>query len=303
MRTGKEVMLWGACALLVLGGVARADGFAWDPGARAPRRIGARFFEEIEKRESEAAVFSNADPQLSQERVDSVEKIRLLHEIAQATSEAVTEDRIHVEQWSRARTGSSADESLEGDVVVVQGADSSRTFTVEGDRPASPSAKVWLQTNAAKRAKRDPGLDELDWPFILPHESVTEGGEWSLDPEALAREVLGRRARIDPARSHGKGKLVTVQLNGGVHMGHVEVDVALALETLGGTKVSWTSGGIMQLHYVLEISLEPARRDQVTGTISMTLSGEGALEQPGQDAIGFTLDQSSTVTLRKGSID
>jgi hypothetical protein len=167
----------------------------------------------------------------------------------------------------------------------------------------SKDARAWIEKDLVKGGKGDTGLDELDWAFILPRENVRDSGEWPLDPAALARELLPPRTEIDPERSRASGRLTAVRVDGGAHLGHVEVSIDLAQATLGQGKISWTNGGIREFRYVLDISLEPAKRDIVSGVITAALKGKGTVEVAEGPPFEVEIDESSKIVVKRTPIE
>ncbi len=290
-------------SLLVLAAVARADDavFKWNAFERREPRAGTKFTEELTKSDKRTLKFA-IEGKAKEETHEGKEEIRLVHAVASVSSNGITEDRITFEKWSRA-WDTVIDTSLEGAVVTVKGEGPFRTSATDSERPVSRAANAWLQSHVLKDGKKDPLLDELEWDFILPKDPVVEGGTWTIDPAAFAREVMGPQASIDAKRSSGTGKLERVKTENGVRFGHVEVTVSLALETLGPSKVAWKKGGIQEFRYVLDLSLEPKRKDLVAGVITMELSGEGTVEPPGQDLIDVDLVEKSRLEVRRRPVE
>jgi len=262
-----------AAAAVVASGARADDAFKWNPAERPAPRAGDKFCEELTKSDDRSLKFTRDGQPVERKEVGK-ESIRLLHAIAAASSTAVSEDRITVQKWSLA-TDRAVDSSLEDAIVTVKGEGAYRTFNAESERTISRVANRWIDSHLVKGGKRDPTLDELDWDFILPKEPAADGGTWTIDTAAFAREVMGPKATFDAKKSRGEGKLTGVRVEKGVHFGHVEVSVSLALDALGESPVTWAKGGVREFRYVLDLSLEPRRRDVVAAVITIELSGRG----------------------------
>jgi hypothetical protein len=300
MRPRAEVTL---LALgLALGAAHAGDGFAWDPGARPTYKVGQRFEEALDVTDSSHQKFTSADGATAPRDLDVAASVRLLHQVAEVTS-GVSEDRIHVERWSQGVKGRDPDTTLEGALVTLKGAAPYRSSSVETQKTLSRDARAWVEHHLVKGGAGDTGLAELDWTFILPRAPVPDGGEWSLDIDAMARELLPPRTEIDPRASRAMGKLTNVHLDGGAHMGHVEVSIDLVQTTMGLGKVSWTEGGVRQFRYVLDLSLEPGKRDLVAGVITTTLKGKGTVEVPDKPPYDVELDESSKIVVKRAPIE
>lgn len=282
--------------------VARADdSFKWNAFDRREARAGTKFAEELSKSDRRSLKFM-LDGERKVEVHEGTEKIRLIHAVASVSSKGITEDKITVERWMRAWDKDS-DDSLEGSTLTVKGEGAFRTWAAEGEKPVTRAANTWVQQHIVKDGKRDPALDELDWDFILPREPLADGSTWTIDPATFAREVMGPQVAIDAKKSQGSGKLTAVKLDNGVHFGHVEVSVSLALETLGSSKVTWKKGGVQEFRYVLDLSLEPRRRDVVAGLITMELLGEGSVEPPGRDPLDLEIEEKSRLEVRRMPVE
>jgi hypothetical protein len=289
-------------ALLVLAAHACAeDGFKWNPAERRVAAKGTKFREELAKTDQRTLKFV-VEGRAREEKHEGTEKIQLVHSIGAVASAGVVEDTISVAAWSRAWDGD-ADESLEGATLTVTGEGNYRTCAIESGRTVTRAANAWIQTHIVKNGHGEPALDELDWDFILPKEPVADGGSWTLDPVAFAKEVMGARTVIDAKKSSGTGKLTKVKVENGVHFGHIEVTVSLALETLGQSKVRWRKGGVQEFRYVLDVSLEPRRKDGVSGVITIELAGEGTVEPPGGDPLELEIDEKSRLEMRRSPLE
>jgi len=277
-----------------------ADDFKWDPRERPLRASGSKFCEELSKTETLVRRYTD-ESGAHEDRREGREKIRLNHAVAAVDSAAVTEDKITVAEWSL-QQGAERDDTLEGAVVTVKGEGAYRAANAQSERTLSRLASRWIEGHIVKGGKLEPTLDELDWDFILPKDPIADGGTWTIDPGAFAREVLGPRAEIDANRSKGTGKLTGVHVDKDVHFGRIEVSVSLALESLGAAKVTWTKGGVQEFHYVIDFSLEPRRRDVVAAVISMELKGSGTVTPEGA-TIPIELDETSRLEVRRTPLD
>ncbi len=299
MRPRAEVML--VLLGLALGAARAGDGFAWDPAARPIYKVGQRFEEALEITDASHKKFTSPDGATAPRDVEVAASVRLLHEVAEVTS-GVSEDRIHVERWSQGAKGREPDTSLEGALVTLKGAAPYRSSSVETQNTLSRDARAWVERHLVKGGAGDTGLAELEWAFILPRAPVPDGGEWSLDPDAMARELVPG-SEIDAGRSRASGKLTNVRVDGVAHVGHVEVSIDLVQTTLGLGKVSWQEGGTRQFRYVLDISLEPAKRELVVGVITTTLKGKGTVEVPDKPPYDVEIDESSKIVVKRAPVE
>ena len=304
MRTRQEVRLVLVLVLvLALDVTSRAvagDPYVWDTSRRPAPRAGTKFAEELEMAAVISKTLSHPGEEPTGQQKEQRENVRLVHSIGEVSPQGVTAEEIQVERWSFAEKGYQPDSSLEGLRIVVKGTGKERTNSVEGARAPSRFAKAWIERDLLRPSARDPGLDELDLSFLFPKDKVSEGSGWKLDPQELAKGLLPPGDAIDAAKSSASGKLASVKVVNGVHVGHLEIMADLALKNR--ERMVWDEGVVQRYRYVLDVSLEPDRRNDLSGTITIELKGKGTLSQGGAP-VEVVEEQSFTITLRRSTVE
>jgi len=140
----------------------------------------------------------------------------------------------------------------------------------------SEEGKRWVESTFGSA---DP-MHEIE--RLLPKEGVENGAEWPLDTKKLANEIF-QGTEIDPQKSKATGTLKNVRVEDGVHLGDVEIKIALQLKHIPSAPVEWKEGGLVDLVVTIQGSLEPEKSRK--RTVRMDLKLKGRAEHDGGDGL------------------
>ncbi len=290
--------LAGVVIAAVLAPAALAADWKFDPKARPKAKAGQKKTEEGETNQKEKSSISVEAEGESREvkKEDKEDKVvfKLQREVKKAEDGKATEESIKIEQWVRTATGEPEDRCLEGQTLIVTKGAEGKTYKIvdEKEGAISDGARAWIEEYYAKKKKKnkkDDAEDDDEGPGkFLPQKPISDGEEWTGDPEALAKDIFGEEGLIDPARSSVKGKLSGVKVVDGLHHGVVEVTIKLKLKSLPNMPkemaFEWTKGGEFNMTVTIDGCLELEKLGGGTYKIGGELKGEAKFNAQGQNA-------------------
>lgn len=292
--------LFAFAALALVAQAARAqDDFQWDATKKRAPAVGDRYFQVNEDLQQIKSKISLGKEAPKAEDSSSSLKYRVLHEVLAVDGDKVTKERITIERWSAQKESSEPeDKSLTGKTIVVEGSGEGRKVTWEnGQDGVTDDGKRWIDVTFARA---DP-MDQIE--KLLPKKPIQDGAEWDLDVKALGDEIF-KGTEIDPQRSTAKGTLKNVRVEDGVHVGDIEIKIALQLKSVpntGDRTVAWKEGGLVDLVVTVQGSLEPAKSRK--RAVKMDLKLKGRAEQESEEGtINVKMDMRMTTSFTSGEM-
>jgi hypothetical protein len=272
------------------------ESWKWDPSKRHAPAVGDRWFQVDDELEESKSVVTVGKEAPRNEDAHHTLKYRVVRETLAVEGDKVTKERISIDRWSLQKSATTPeDKSLAGKAVVVEGAGEKRKLTYEGaSDDLSPQAKSWAQLTLGRT---DP-TDELE--KLYPKEPVEPDGEWTVDAAKLADEIF-KGAEIDAQRSSVKGSLKNVRVENGVHVGDVEVKVALQLKKVPDAPIAWKDGGLVELTVEMKGSLEPDKDRRRNVKMDFKLKGEAAGDGEG-GPVTMTMDMKIATSFSSGDL-
>jgi hypothetical protein len=269
-----------ALAVAAVARTACADDFKWDPKVKkAPPVPGYKEVADATEYHKVNVKVTQGEQVVQNVKDEATTTYKFTREIVKVDDKKkVTESVFKIEKWKIDKKGEDPDTSLEGHTVRVTGTGEAKTFKVEDDKDdkVSDGAKQWIENELAKKKKGgDDDEEDEHMKALFPSEPVGDGAEWKPDLAAVTK-ALGT-TDYDPEKSSAKGSLTKVRVENGVHVGHIEIQVSLAVKQPG---VTWKEGGVMEMTISLDSSLELDKRDAQDGTVEVKFSGKGDAEGP-----------------------
>ncbi len=286
-------------AVVALGLVARAeDAFKWDPKAKKPApKVGDKWWSEIKDVQKNNLALSMDGNAMPERKEDSVFTYRATFEVLEVDGDEATKTKVTFDRFER-KSGEKTDTSLQGKTVTVEGKGDAKKATISDDATVSPQAKAWVGREIARSdAKKDKDTE----PFF-PKEPVAADGEWKLDPEQIAKDIL-KGAKIDPAKSSATGKLTNVREEKDGHHGTIEVTAKLQVTSfpMGPGALPVTEGGLMDILVVEDRALDGASHDgHAKMKMDYTMKG-GQKTQRGDMAL--SMDMHAEKNVKSGTGD
>jgi hypothetical protein len=238
-------------ALLVGPVQAQDDGFKWSPLKKRAPAVGDRYFQVNEDVQQIKSKIVRGKDETDENSYSSL-KYRVVHEILAVEGDKISKERVAIERWAvQKEEKEPEDKSLSGKTILIEGTGDKKKITFEnGSDTVSEDGKRWVDVTFGRA---DP-MDQIE--KLLPKDPVRAGGEWDLDTKKLAEEIF-QGTEIDGAKSSAKGALKNVRVEDGVHVGDVEIKIALQLKQIPNAPVEWKEGGLVDLVVTVQGSLEP----------------------------------------------
>ncbi len=260
--------------LVVAAPLARAQDkdWKWDPinQPKAKDVVGDKFFREsdmTESRKREAKVGDKNDKSEAAQHTVS----RVTGETLKVENDKPTEQRFKVEKWTQS-VGEKSDSSLEGKTIVVKGTGAEKKWDCDDKEKLSKGAKAWIERELARKPKpgAKEGEDDENEKLVYPEKPVSEGDEWTRDPEAIAKWLFGDSFPIAKEGSSFKGKLTKVHLEDGVHYGHIEFKLVLKVKP----SAQFSEGGDIVVSIETDGSLEEFKRQSANEKATLEMNVE-----------------------------
>ncbi len=275
-----------ALALAFVAAARAQDTFKWDPKAKHKPAVGYKHFTEATENEKQSVRVTLEKQTLNKKDEDVKTVFRFTSEVLEVDGDDVTKESVKVEKWSRTEAEGDADTSLEGKTIVVKGKRPEKTWECKEKDSLSEAATAWVEKELAKKRQKKGDDDEGEKKdeeqsdplkkFAFPEKPIGDGEEWTRDPVKLAQAMFGDEMQIEKEKSSVKGKLTNVHVEDGVHFGHIELKIVLAIAK--SEKLS--EGGTVDLDAQADGTLEEDKRDAGKLKMTMKLDVKGTQQSP-----------------------
>lgn len=275
-----------------------ADDWKWDPKVKAAApKVGDKDVREGEDYQKMSMKVSVGEQVVQNEKKEATTTYRYTREVIAVDGKHVSEQLVKIAAWKQVRKDEDPDTTLEGHTVRVKTLAGAKTATIEDDKEdkVSDEAKKWVDSELAKKKKKGEKDEDDDedgeMRKLFPTEPVADGAEWKPDVAKVAESM---EIHVDPAKSSAKASLTKVHVENGVHMGHLEFKLSLALVI---PSVTWTDGGVMEMTVAIDTSLERDKLDAATAAFEAKFSGKGEAVSPqGNATLKQNLTEKHTMT-------
>jgi hypothetical protein len=297
-----------ALALALVAAARAQDSFKWDPKVNHKPAVGYKHFTESTDVEKQSVRVTVEKQTLQKKDEDAKTVYRYTSEVLEVDGDDVTKESVKVEKWSRTEAEGDADTSLEGKTIVVKGKRPDKTWECKEKESLSEAAVAWVEKELAKKrkkkgeddedAKKDEDREDPMKKFAGPEKPVGDGEEWTRDPEKLAKALFGDEMPIDKEKSSVKGKLSNVKVEDGVHVGHIDLKIILAI----AKSEKLTEGGTVDLDVQMDGSLEEDKRDAAKAKMTMKLDVKSIQQSP-QGTVKVKVKVDNTTERSSGPIE
>lgn len=287
--------------LLALAPLARGEDtdkdWKWDPQSqpKAKAVVGERWFWDVDEGTKQKI---SADQKVVQDQARKT-VYSFKGETLKVENDKAVENRFTIEKWSISSGKGEPDTCLEGKTILVTniGPETSWECT-EKDAKLSPEAKAWIGAKLAKKTK--PGQDDDDQgkKAFFPEKPIGDGEEWTRDPAAVAKLVLGDKLEIEGDKSSFKGKLTNVRVEDGVHVGHLELKLSLKVKA----NAQFSEGGTLVLDFVVDGSLEENKSQAASEKITLVYTLVNHKKADKGAAVVITVNTENEGTKKHGPV-
>lgn len=271
------------------------DGFKWNASKKRVPAVGDRYFQVNEDLQTIKSKIVRGKEETDENSFSSL-KYRVVHEILGVEGDKISKEKVTIERWSvQKEEKEPEDKTLTGKVVLIEGASDQKKVTYEnGSDGVSEDAKRWVEVTFGRA---DP-MDQVE--KLLPKEPVGNGSEWELDTKKLAEDIF-QGTDIDAQKSSAKGTLKNVRVEDGVHLGDIEIRIALQLKQIPNAPVEWKEGGMVDLVVTVQGSLEPEKNRKRAVKMELKLKGR-AEHESAEGPINVKMDMRMTSSFTSGDM-
>jgi hypothetical protein len=282
--------------VLLAPALAEDDGFKWNAVKRRVPAQGDRYFQVSDDVQSIKSKIGQGQKETDENTFSSL-KYRVLHEILGVEEGKISKERITVERWAMQKDEKEPeDKSLAGKIFVIEGTGERKKVTYEGNSDGvSDDGKRWVESTFARA---DP-MEQIE--KLLPKEPVGDGAEWELDTKKIGEELF-QGTEIDASKSTAKGSLKNVRVEDGVHLGDVEIKIAIQLKQIPNAPVEWKEGGLVDILVTIGGSLEPEKNRKRAVKMELKLKGRAQHESSESGPISVKMEMKMTSSFSTGDM-
>jgi hypothetical protein len=270
--------------------------FKWDPRQRTHVAPGARTFFDYEVTNAfEMTFVSQTGATAVTSHSAARESYRWVRSVVGVESGQISEAQVQVERWKLDKAGV-PDETLEGKTITLKKSGSKLEATIADDDGVSGDARDWLKGEVFRCSGRLASTEGIEDLLVVREAAmVTTGCDWTRDPKAVALGIL-QTTDVDPQRSSVAGHMGDVHLVRGVHYGKASVDAVLQVRKLDMHEIRYEDGALVEIAWRYEGSLERARRDEGSWSLTFRTTGRRKLGE----SLDAEMRNERTETLRCG---